>query len=172
VAQQAKKDVVIIGYGAAAGPISTELTKAGYSVVALERGEYRTTDDFSGRTFDTLRFSQRGELLPKQSEVALTFRSDLNEVARPTQYIMANMVGGASVHWSGQSWRYYEEDFHLRTTLEDMYGRERLAYLEEDGANIQDWPSPTMSWSRTTTRWSTTSASAASRATFKARSAR
>ena len=140
MAQQAKKDVVIIGYGAAAGPLSTELTKAGYSVVALERGEYRTTDDFSGRTFDTLRFSQRGELLPKQSEVALTFRSDLNEVARPTQYIMANMVGGASVHWSGQSWRYYEDDFRLRTTLEDMYGRERLAYLEEDGADIQDWP--------------------------------
>lgn len=140
MAQQPRKDVVIIGYGAAAGPISTELAKAGYSVVALERGEWRTTDDFSGRTFDTLRFAHRGELLPKQSEVALTFRSDLEDVARPTQYIMANMVGGASVHWSGQSWRYYEEDFHLRTTLEEMYGAERLAYLEEDGANIQDWP--------------------------------
>ena len=140
MAQQPRKDVVIIGYGAAAGPISTELAKAGYSVVALERGEYRTTDDFSGRTFDTLRFSQRGELLPKQSEVALTFRSDLNEVARPTNYVMANMVGGASVHWSGQSWRYYEDDFKVRTTIEEMYGAERLAYLEEDGANIQDWP--------------------------------
>jgi gluconate 2-dehydrogenase alpha chain len=140
VAQQPKKDVVIIGYGAAAGPISTELAKAGYSVVALERGEWRTTDDFSGRTFDTLRFSQRGELLPKMPEVALTFRSDLNEVARPTQYIMANMVGGASVHWSGQSWRYYVDDFKVRTTIEETYGAERLAYLEEDGANIQDWP--------------------------------
>jgi len=140
MAQQAKKDVVIIGYGAAAGPISTELAKAGYSVVALERGEWRTTDDFSGRTFDTLRFSQRGELLPRMQEVALTFRSDLNEVARPRQYIMANMVGGASVHWSGQSWRYYVDDFRLRTTLEEMYGADRLAYLEEDGANITDWP--------------------------------
>jgi len=140
MALQPKKDVVIIGYGAAAGPFSTELTKAGYSVVALERGEHRTTDDFSGRTFDTLRFVQRDELVPKQSEVAMTFRTSTDQVARPANNVMANMVGGASVHWSGQSWRYYVDDFKLRTTLEETYGKERLAYLEEDGADITDWP--------------------------------
>ncbi len=140
MAQLPKKDVVIIGYGAAAGPISTELAKAGYSVVALDRGEYRTTDDFSGRTFDTLRFVQRAELVPSSSEVAMTFRTDDKSVARPAANRMANMVGGASVHWSGQSWRYYEDDFRVRSTIDEMYGPERLGYLEEDGANIQDWP--------------------------------
>jgi gluconate 2-dehydrogenase alpha chain len=140
MAVQPKKDVVVIGYGAAAGPFSTELAKAGYSVVALERGEYRTTEDFSGKSFDTLRFVIRQELVPKGQDVAITFRSDLNSVARPVANRMASMVGGSSVHWSGQSWRYYLDDFKVRSTIEEMYGPEKLAYLEADGANIQDWP--------------------------------
>ncbi len=135
-----KKDVVIIGYGAAGGPISVELSKAGYSVVALERGEHRTLADFAPKAFDTLRWVTRREMVPTIEEMPLTFRSDLNEKATPVPYIMANTVGGASVHWSGQSWRYYEEDFRVKSTIEELYSSEQLAYLEEDGANIQDWP--------------------------------
>lgn len=141
MAVQPKQDVVIIGYGAAAGPMSTELAKAGYSVVALERGPYRGLEEFSGgRAFDTLRYRVRNEMNPRLPEVPLTFREDLSATARPVNYVMANTVGGASVHWSGQSWRYYVDDFRVRSTIEEMYGPERLAYLEEDGANIQDWP--------------------------------
>lgn len=136
-----KKDVVIIGYGAAGGPISVELANAGYSVVALERGPHRTTnEDFSQNQLDSLRYTVRRELVPEREEVPLTFRSDLGKRAEPASYIMANTVGGASVHWSGQSWRFYEDDFRVRSTLEEMYGKERLRYLREDGANIQDWP--------------------------------
>lgn len=135
-----KKDVVLVGYGAASGPISVELAKAGYSVVALERGEHRTTDEFAETAFDTLRWETRREMVPRLPELPLTFRSDLSAVAEPTSYLMANTVGGASVHWSGQSWRFYEDDFRVRSTLEDLYGQERLEYLRQDGANIQDWP--------------------------------
>lgn len=64
-----KKDVVLIGYGAAAGPMSVELSKAGYSVLALERGEYRDLQDFSPSTqFDTLRYVTRREMVPTISE--------------------------------------------------------------------------------------------------------
>ena len=136
-----KKDVVIIGYGAAGGPLSVELAKAGYSVLALDRGAHRTTfEDFAEKSLDTLRYVTRREMVPTLQELPLTFRSDLNQTATPTNYIMANTVGGASVHWSGQSWRFYEEDFRVRSTLEELYGNERLEYLREDGANIQDWP--------------------------------
>lgn len=136
-----KKDVVIIGYGAAGGPIATELAMAGYSVVALERGPHRTTaPEFALTSLDTLRWDTRGEMLPTLPELPLTFRTDLDQVAEPRNYIMANTVGGASVHWSGQSWRFYVEDFRVKTTLEEMYGAERLRYLRDDGANIQDWP--------------------------------
>ncbi|MGI8406684.1 MAG: GMC oxidoreductase [Thermomicrobiales bacterium] len=135
-----KKDVIIIGYGAAGGPISVELAKAGYSAVALERGTHRDNEDFSGRAFDTLRFVTRQEMVPKTPDVPITFRSDLNATARPASNRMANTVGGSSVHWSGQSWRYYEEDFRVKSTIEKMYDADQLSYLEEDGANIQDWP--------------------------------
>jgi gluconate 2-dehydrogenase alpha chain len=134
------KDVVLVGYGAATGPLSVELSRAGYSVVALERGEHRTTDEFAENALDTLRWATRAEMVPTLMELPLTFRSNLSAVATPTRYQMASTVGGASVHWSGQSWRFYEEDFRVRTTLEELYGPERLAYLRADGANIQDWP--------------------------------
>lgn len=140
MAVQQRADIVIVGYGAAAGPISTELSKAGYSVVALERGPNRTTADFSGHHFDTLRHRVRNEMIPSIEDSPITFRSDLNARAEPTRQTLANGVGGGSVHWSGQSWRYYEDDFRLRSSLEDMYGPEKLAYLEEDGATIEDWP--------------------------------
>ena len=116
-----KKDVVMIGYGAAAGPISTELAKAGRSVLALERGPWRDLPDYAPDHFDTLRFVNRAEMVPSSSDQAMTFRSDLNTRAEPARNRMASGVGGASVHWSGQSWRYYEEDFHIKTRLEEMY---------------------------------------------------
>jgi gluconate 2-dehydrogenase alpha chain len=135
-----KKDVVIVGYGAAGGPIATELAMAGYSVVALERGLHRTTAEFATNALDTLRWRTRGEMLPTPQEVPLTFRTELDQVAQPINYAMADTVGGSSVHWSGQSWRYYEDDFHVKSTVEEMYGAERLEYLRRDGANLQDWP--------------------------------
>lgn len=135
-----KKDVVLIGYGAAAGPMSAELSKAGYSVLALERGEYRDLPDFAPSQFDTLRFVNRKEMVPSVSDFPLTFRQSEDEVAKPMRHVGASTVGGASVHWSGQSWRYYEDDFRVKSTIEEMYSSEQLAYLKEDGANIQDWP--------------------------------
>src|SRR5690606_24437461 len=95
---------------------------------------------FALTSLDTLRWDTRGEMLPTLPELPLTFRTDLDQVAEPRNYVMANTVGGASVHWSGQSWRFYVEDFRVKTTLEEMYGAERLRYLRDDGANIQDWP--------------------------------
>lgn len=141
MAVQPRKDVVIVGFGAAGGPLATELALAGYSVVALERGPYMTTQrDFAQAQLDTLRWRVRGGLLPDFEDLPFTFRTDENSEARPARYIMASMVGGASVHWSGQSWRYFEDDFRVRSTVEELYGADRLAYLEEDGAALADWP--------------------------------
>lgn len=141
MAVQPKQDVVVIGYGAAAGPLSTELALAGYSVVSLERGPHMTTKrDFAQAQLDTLRWNIRGELLPQFRDLPFTFRSDENGEATPARYAMSSMVGGASVHWSGQSWRFYEEDFRVRSTVLELYGADRLGHLEEDGAALADWP--------------------------------
>ncbi|MGP1354948.1 GMC family oxidoreductase [Roseicyclus sp.] len=142
MATQPRKDVVVIGYGAAAGPVSLELAQDGRSVVVLESGQYRTTEDnFQRGSFDTLRWDTRGEMLPEFGRAPITYRRTEDEQAKPANYIMASTVGGASVHWSGQSWRYYEEDFRVSSTIEELYGDTgMLDYLEEDGAAIADWP--------------------------------
>lgn len=143
MAVQPAKDVVIVGYGAASGPVSLLLARAGYSVVVLEAGPYRTTNnDFQRGSMDTLRWRTRGEMIDKK-RMQLTYRQNESEEAAlwGPGYLMASTVGGASVHWSGQSWRYYVEDFHLKTTLNELYGdTNRLQYLTEDGAAIEDWP--------------------------------
>lgn len=141
MAQQPRKDVVIVGYGAAGGPASVELARAGYSVVALERGPHLTTKrDFAVAQLDTLRWVIRDGMIPDFDAIPLTFRTREDDEAQPASYLMSTLVGGASVHWSGQSWRFFEDDFRVRSTIEDLYGPERLRYLEEDGAAIEDWP--------------------------------
>jgi gluconate 2-dehydrogenase alpha chain len=137
-----RKDVVVIGYGAAAGPISYELAKAGRSVVALEAGPHLTTeDDFQRAQLDTLRWFTRDGMVDKK-RMQLTARLTPGEEAKlwGPAYRSASLVGGSGIHWSGQSWRYYEEDFRLRSALQEMYGAKRLKYLEDEGADIQDWP--------------------------------
>lgn len=135
-------DVAIVGYGAAAGPLALELAQAGYRVVALERGPHLTTErDFHTGSFDTLRWVVRNEIVPDASEMPLTFRNTADQVAIPSPYRMASVVGGSSVHWSGQSWRFYEDDFRIASTLRDRYGaRGLLDHLADDGAALADWP--------------------------------
>ncbi|WP_306118910.1 MULTISPECIES: GMC family oxidoreductase [unclassified Roseitalea] len=142
MAVQPRKDVVVIGYGAAAGPVSLELAQDGRSVIVLESGKRRTTEqDFQRGSFDTLRWRTRGEMLPGPERAPMTYRKSEDEDALPASYIMASTVGGASVHWSGQSWRYYEDDFRVKSRIEELYGDTgRLDYLQEDRAAIQDWP--------------------------------
>lgn len=137
-----RKDVVIIGYGAAAGPVSLELAQDGRSVVVLESGQHRTTEqDFERGSFDSLRWRIRGEMLPGPRRAPITYRKTPNQAAQPTDYIMASTVGGASVHWSGQSWRYYVDDFNVKSRVQELYGNSgKLDYLRADGAALADWP--------------------------------
>ncbi len=137
-----KKDVVIVGYGAAAGPIALELAQAGYSVVVLERGPRLSTEkDFASGSFDTLRWAVRKEMVPDAQTMPLTFRTRPDQIAMPAAYHMASLVGGSSVHWSGQSWRYYEDDFRLKSTVQEKYSKSgMIGHLETDGAALADWP--------------------------------
>ena len=35
-------------------------------------------------------------------------------------------LGGAGVHWTAQLWRFYREDFTLRSTTVERYGESKL----------------------------------------------
>jgi gluconate 2-dehydrogenase alpha chain len=137
-----KTDVVFIGFGLVGSVIAAELGKrTNLSMVALERGPFRDTfPDFLQDHFDEWRYAVQSELFQDLSRNTVTFRNDLDQRALPMReygaFLPGNEVGGAMVHWNGQSWRFLPHQFAYRSHLEDRYGSD---YLPED-TTIQDWP--------------------------------
>jgi choline dehydrogenase-like flavoprotein len=123
-------DFVVIGSGSAGGILAKELSTAGFDVVVLEQGPYRRAADF---THDELSIFFRDELRGGGQEVhAQTFRHDEHEVAKmpdhpPARY--ARGVGGSSVHFTANFWRFREVDFKERSLLGPIAG-----------TNFADWP--------------------------------
>ena len=133
-------DVVIVGFGAAAGPLAVELSRAGFSVVALERGGELPPESEVRQGLDTLVYGTRGRFTPSFADQPLVFRPQPQAGATPHHNRMPSLVGGGSMLQAAYGWRYYEDDFGLASTLPQRYGVARLAYLAEDGAAIADWP--------------------------------
>src|SRR5579871_3326788 len=120
-------DFVVIGSGAAGGVAAKELSSAGFSVVVLEQGPYLREKDF---THDEIKYSFQLAMTNNQKLQPVTFRKNESEVAKPFQAIMyGRQVGGGSVHFTGNYWRFHESDFH-----------ERSVYGEIPGTSFDDWP--------------------------------
>ena len=121
-------DVVIVGLGWTGGILAKELTAAGMKVVALERGGVRKTDpDFSVPLIrDELRFAQRYGLMQNPARDTLTFRNRQTETALPMRrlgsFLPGEGVGGAGVHWNGQTCRFLPDDFRIRSHMIERYG--------------------------------------------------
>ncbi|EJW13662.1 Gluconate 2-dehydrogenase, membrane-bound, flavoprotein [Rhodovulum sp. PH10] len=132
-------DAVLVGFGWTAAILGQELTDAGLNVVALERGGWRDTSTDFGVTFaqDELRYYWRRALFQEPSRETLTFRNDASQTALPMRrlgsFLPGTGVGGAGIHWNGQTWRFLPSDFLARTHNTQRYGA-----LPED-MTIQDW---------------------------------
>ncbi len=128
--QREAVDFAIIGSGAAGGIIAKELSTAGFDVVVFEQGPYRKAEDFGHDEYATLINS---ELLGGGVRASgQTFRHDASEEATspqvpPVRY--AQTVGGSSVHFSANFWRFREVDFRERSLLGPI-----------SGTNFADWP--------------------------------
>lgn len=137
-----RKDVVVIGLGWTGSILSYEMAKAGLDVVAIERGPWRDTATDFPTTYvqDELRYAVRLDLFLRSSQEALTFRNKMNQTALPIRnysgFLPGNGVGGAGVHWNGQTWRFLPTDFNVRSHLEQRYGKSALP----GDMTIQDWP--------------------------------
>ena len=133
-----KVDVVVVGTGWSGGIVSAELAKAGYQVVALERGEEKSTQDYIG-VKDELRFTNRFEMMQDLSHETVTSRNTMDETALPVRTKQELMVGtdlgGGSVHWSGAVYRYLPYDFEIYSKTVEKYGKDKIP----DGMTIQDW---------------------------------
>jgi gluconate 2-dehydrogenase alpha chain len=134
-------DVVVVGLGWTGSIMAYELCRAGLRVTAIERGPWRDTPtDFPPTTApDELRYSIRHDLFVRPAQETLTFRNNVNETALPIRrwgsFLPGNGVGGAGVHWNGQTWRWHPWDFTFRSSSEQRYGAD---FLPQDHM-MQDW---------------------------------
>lgn len=123
-------DFVIIGSGSAGGILAKELSTAGFDTVVLEQGPYRRAEDF---THDELAIHVFYDLQGGGAEThGQTFRHSENEDAKVVSYPPARYargVGGASVHFTANFWRFRELDFRERSLLGPI-----------SGTNFADWP--------------------------------
>jgi gluconate 2-dehydrogenase alpha chain len=134
-------DAVMIGFGFTGGILANELTKKGYNVVGLERGEYRdTVPDFAvPGVHDELAYAIRYKLFQDASKETLTFRQNGTQTALPIRqfgsFLPGNGLGGAGVHWNGVTWRFLPWDFETRSRSIARYG---AAIMGEDCTSA-DW---------------------------------
>jgi len=135
-------DAVMVGMGWTGAIMARELTKAGLTVVGLERGQDRTPgEDFTLPSVrDEMKYAQRLELMADNSIDTVTFRNAPAERALPIRrwgaFLPGEGVGGSGIHWGGLHWRFLPTDFRIRTALTERYGAKAIP----DDMTIADWP--------------------------------
>jgi gluconate 2-dehydrogenase alpha chain len=134
-------DAVLVGVGLVGTILGRELTKAGLKVVGLERGEPRfTVPDFQGpQMHDELRYSVRKGMTQDTAKETLTFRNNAKQTALPIRrwesFLPGTGLGGAAVHWNGQTYRFQDSDFRMRSRTTERYGKN----FSDADMTIQDW---------------------------------
>lgn len=134
-------DAVVLGVGLVGTVLARELTRAGLKVVGLERGRPQATvPDFQGpHMHDELRYSVRKALMQDSSKETVTFRNRSSETALPMRrwesFLPGTGLGGAMVHWNGQTYRFQDSDFRLKSRSVERYGQ---AFIPPE-LSLQDW---------------------------------
>src|SRR5262249_55137353 len=134
-------DVVTVGVGMTGGIMGKELAAAGVTVVGLERGPMRdTVPDFqSPAGHDEVRFALRKALMPDNGKEAGSCPNPSDKTPVPMRrwqgFLPGTGLGGALVHWNGQTYRFQPGDFIYRTHLEQRYGKNFV----DSELTIQDW---------------------------------
>ena len=120
-------DFVVVGSGAAGGVIAKELSTAGFDVVVLEQGPYLKAHEFE---HDELGYGYNGGFGGSSVDDPQTFRQLENEEAEVRRAVFyLRIVGGTSVHFTANYWRFHEVDFIERSLLGPI-----------SGTGFADWP--------------------------------
>ena len=123
-------DFAIVGSGAAGGVMARELSQAGFSVVLFEQGPRLWPGDFE---HDELKYWYLNGITNDVHRNPQTFRSDVDERAEQVRVrpalVYARTLGGASVHFTANYWRFHEIDFVERSRLGSI-----------SGTAFDDWP--------------------------------
>lgn len=120
-------DFIVIGSGAAGGAVAKELAVAGFEVVVLEQGPYLREKDFK---HDEVKINFFNQLTNDPKRQPQTFRKTESEKAK-VQFSAGygREIGGGTVHFTANWWRFHEIDFN-----------ERSRFGSVPGAALEDWP--------------------------------
>src|SRR5699024_2285000 len=114
-----KVDVVTIGAGWTSGILGWKLGSAGHKVVALEAGPERFADPNFAHNHDPLQHKIHKALMYDISRDTWTWRPNPKAPTLPIRQLGSfhpgRGIGGASVHWTAQLWRFLPADFQHRS---------------------------------------------------------
>lgn len=120
-------DFVVIGSGVAGGSVARELTRLGHTVVLLEQGRQYTRADFHHDEVGAIFNNEHCNIPPDHIQ---TWRKTPNDKAERRFYLMyASAVGGSSMHFAANYWRFRPGDFN------EFSRKGNVA-----GAAMADWP--------------------------------
>ncbi len=120
-------DFVIVGSGAAGGVLAKELSTNGFKVVVLEQGRYIEPTEFG---HDEIAVNLEHALTNNAHNSPQTFRATPQD--KPIQQLSAiygRCVGGGTVHFTANFWRFHEIDFIERSRRGAV-----------PGTAFDDWP--------------------------------
>ncbi|MDB5324904.1 MAG: Choline dehydrogenase and related flavoprotein [Phycisphaerales bacterium] len=127
-------DVIVIGSGAAGGIVAGVLAEAGKSVLLLERGQRLTPAEVSRDHLRNHRLSTYGHntgpaidgnpRVVEEGERIQTYRPH-----EPPYQNNAMTVGGGTLVYGAQAWRFMPDDFRMATR-----------YGVPAGSSLSDWP--------------------------------
>jgi choline dehydrogenase-like flavoprotein len=120
-------DFAIVGSGAAGGVVARELSRAGFRVVVLEQGPHFTRADFHHDEVDVF---LNYKLAVNPDTKPVTYRKTPDDKATVRPYLVYGVaVGGGTVHFTANYWRFRPIDFREHSTHGDI-----------PGTSISDWP--------------------------------
>ncbi len=132
---RASYDCIVVGAGAAGSIIAYQLTKAGKSVLLLERGPKKTYSSDPRRDhLRNQRYSLYGHNAGPDDGAPRVFvdPQGVEHTVLPYQpgyHANAALVGGGTVVYGGQAWRFLPKDFRMAST-----------YGVPKGSSLVDWP--------------------------------
>jgi choline dehydrogenase-like flavoprotein len=120
-------DFVVVGSGPGGGSVARELTRLGFNVVLMEQGKQHTRAEFHHDEFDVV-FNNKYVNVPPAHIQTHRRTPDAKAERRPyLQY--ASAVGGSSMHYAANYWRFRPGDFNEFSRKGNV-----------DGAAMADWP--------------------------------
>lgn len=128
-------NAVVVGAGAAGGIVAKELACAGLSVVLLERGRWYTANDCRKDDLRNQRVTVLGNAFGPEDDGnprVWVSAAGAAQTVLPSEGSYQNnaaCVGGGTLSYGAQAWRFLPQDFRMKST-----------YGVLPGSSLEDWP--------------------------------